>query len=73
MNALKTIVTNRRGWTLLVPLLAYVAQQAGVPLTEDLLNSTSEQVLAGGTALFGLWSLFFPRQPAPAPVVKPAA
>lgn len=55
------LFVNRRGWVALVPGIAVVSKLFGVEVSEDLLTSTGDQVLAAVMAILALWSLYRPK------------
>lgn len=61
MDKFVDLFINRRGWVALLPGLVVVSQLFGVEITEDVLESTGDKVLAAATAVLALWSLYFPR------------
>lgn len=61
MGGLMDIFKQRRFWAALIPAAVMVSGAFGVPLTEDILNSTADQVVAGVSAVLSLWSLFAPK------------
>lgn len=57
------IFKQRRFWVALLPAAVMAANAFGVPVTEDVLTGTGDQVLAGVMSLLALWSYFAPKPP----------
>jgi hypothetical protein len=55
------LLVNRRGWVALVPGIALVSRLVGVEVSEDVLTSTGDQILAAVMSGLALWSLYRPR------------
>lgn len=58
------IFKQRRFWVALLPVAVMTANAFGVPLTEEVLSSVGDKVLAAVMAGLSLWSYFAPKPPA---------
>lgn len=54
--------TERRFWVLAIPLVVYVGQGLGVPITEEVLNGTLDKSVAAIMQVLALWSLARPKR-----------
>lgn len=61
MDALKTLVTNRRGWVALVPVIVAVSALLGIEIPEDQLLGFGDQVDKLVMSALALWSLYLPK------------
>lgn len=55
------IFKQRRFWAALIPAAVIVSGAFGVPITEDMLNTTADKVVVAVSGLLSLWSYFAPK------------
>lgn len=61
-DAFKDLFVNRRGWVALLPAIVLFSQLIGVPVTQDMLETFGDKVLAAVMAALALLSLYRPKQ-----------
>lgn len=61
MNIARTLLTNRRGAVVLIPVIVLVGELFGVPIAESALNGAYDKAVAGAMSLLAAWSLFSPK------------
>ena len=61
MSLFRTLLTNRRGWVLLVPFVASGAAMIGLDLPEDALMGLGDKVTEAIMAALAVWSLLRPK------------
>lgn len=61
MEALIELLKQRRIWVASIPIAVMISNALGIPLTEDLLTTTGDQVMTGVMALLALISYFKPK------------
>jgi len=58
------IFMQRRFWIAALPAIVMVGQAFGIPLTDDVLTTVGDKVLAAVQGVLALWSLFAPKKTA---------
>lgn len=61
MDNLIELLKQRRIWVAGIPIAVMISNALGIPLTEDLLTTTGDQVMTGVMALLALISYFKPK------------
>lgn len=61
MDKLIDLLSQRRIWVALIPLVIGVGDAFGIKLTEELLTNTGDQIVAGVMAALALWSYVRPK------------
>ena len=60
MDRFVELFINRRGWVALLPAIVMASGLAGIPVTEEMLTTLGDQVLAAVMSGLALWSLYRP-------------
>ena len=61
MEKLKWLATQRRMWVVVLPLISFGLNAAGIPITTEFLQEHGTQVTEGVMSLLAAWSLFQPK------------
>jgi hypothetical protein len=61
MGFFKDLLTNRRGYAFLIPVVTMGLQRAGIVANDDQVGSAIDQAAGLASALLALWSLRAPK------------
>ena len=61
MDALLALLKERRLWIAFMPVVVIVCNAFGIQLTQEVLETTGDKLVAAVTSLLALWSWFAPK------------
>lgn len=61
MDRIMDVFVNRRGWVAMLPAIVMVSGLFGIEVTEEMLATVGDKILAAVMSGLALWSLYRPR------------